>query len=221
MDRQTFETRIAADPNDLPVVAELVQNARPKSDDYVSDKDVAKLRLDQPRRLGGPLIRRLAVGANCKAAVVGGVPSEWITFPGASEKRTILYFHGGAYVRGSLAQGRGIASSLGIASGARVLSLDYRQAPEHRCPAPVIDGFEAYRGLLANGADPSSIVLAGDSCGGAIVVSILLALRDSGLAQPAGIVSFSPWADLTMSGSSWQSAANDWVGVKLQTSLTR
>jgi epsilon-lactone hydrolase len=216
------ELRIAADPFDLPAVAELVNAGLSKADDYVSEGDIARLRQDQPRRFGGPLFRRLAIGAAHQSVEVGGISAEWITFPGASEQRTIIYFHGGAFVRGSLAQGRGIASSLGMAAGARVLALDYRQAPEHRCPAPVVDGLEVYRALLTTGTNPASIVLAGDSCGGAIVVSVLLAIRDRGLRQPAGAISISPWADLTMSGDSWrQNATKDCIGVKLQTSLAR
>ncbi len=58
----------------------------------------------------------------------------------------------------------------------------------------------AYAGLLANGIPPGQVVFAGDSAGGGLVVATALRLRERGLPLPAGLVLFSPWADLRPRG---------------------
>ncbi len=102
------------------------------------------------------------------AAEVAGRPAEWVAAPGARDDRTVLYFHGGGYVIGSLATHRDLAARVSRASASRVLLLDYRLAPEHRFPAAVEDALAAYRWLLARGHDPGRLALAGDSAGGGL-----------------------------------------------------
>lgn len=60
-------------------------------------------------------------------------------------------------------------------------------------------GLAAYLYLLAEKHHPSTILLAGDSAGGGMVLSILVTLRDQGIPLPAGAVLISPWVDLTHS----------------------
>src|SRR5918993_1742735 len=71
------------------------------------------------------------------AITAGGVPCEWVTAPGAATDRAILYVHGGAYTTGSLATHRRHVAQLSAVTGARVLNVDYRLAPEHPHPAAV------------------------------------------------------------------------------------
>ncbi len=80
-------------------------------------------------------------------------------------------------------------------------------APEHLFPAAAEDSIAAYNWALDHGFEPSNIVLAGDSAGGGLVLSVLLAARDSGTPLPAAGVCFSPWVDLECTGESM--AAND------------
>jgi acetyl esterase/lipase len=69
------------------------------------------------------------------------------------------------------------------------------------------------RCLLSQGIPPARIVLAGDSAGGTLVLSTLLALRDAGQPLPAAGVAISPWVDLDCSGASFQeNSAFDFVG---------
>jgi acetyl esterase/lipase len=96
--------------SDLALVAELVAAAQQTS--APSTYDVHVLRQQNPERLGGPMIRRPVDGTRISPAELGGATGEWINVPGGSDRVTILYFHGGAYVRGTLLQGRGIARSL-------------------------------------------------------------------------------------------------------------
>jgi acetyl esterase/lipase len=79
---------------------------------------------------------------------------------------------------------------------------DYRLAPEHPFPTAIDDTLASYKWLLDNGHDSKSIAFSGDSAGGAMVVSVMVAARNAGLALPAAGVAISPWANLEHSGSS-------------------
>jgi acetyl esterase/lipase len=132
------------------------------------------------------------------------VPASFITPPGADTSRVILYLHGGAYILGSPQTHLETVFRLAKASGVRALAVDYRLAPEHAWPACREDAVAAYRWLLAEGVAPSRIAIAGDSAGGGLTLSTLLALRDAGLPMPACAAFFSPWVDFTGSGASAQ-----------------
>ena len=137
----------------------------------------------------------------------GGVPCQWITAPGVPQDRLIIYYHGGAYATCSPTTHQDLISRLSRASGAAALGVDYRLAPEHPFPAAVDDSIAAYNWALGHGFEASNIVLAGDSAGGGLVLSVLLAARDTGAPLPAAGVCFSPWVDLECTGESM--AAND------------
>src|SRR4030095_10744171 len=79
----------------------------------------------------------------------------------------------------------------------------YRLAPEHPFPAALEDALSSYQYLLYDrGIAANRLVLAGDSAGGGLALSLALALKDEGLPQPAAIVVFSPWTDLAATGQS-------------------
>lgn len=140
-------------------------------------------------------------------ADAGGVPAAFVSAPGADPGRHVLYLHGGGYVIGSVATHRTLTHGLSKASGARVLSLDYRLAPEHPFPAAVEDAVAGYRWLLDRGADPGRIAIAGDSAGGGLTVAAMLAARARGLPLPAAAVCFSPWVDMEGLGESMETRA--------------
>jgi acetyl esterase/lipase len=133
----------------------------------------------------------------------GPVPGLWVAGDRAVEGRTVLFLHGGAYLGGSPATHRGLATAFARTGRAAVLLPDYRLAPEHRYPAAIEDALATYRWLLtAGGQDPAKLVVAGDSAGGGLALALAVAARDEGLPQPAGLALLSPWADLTASGAS-------------------
>lgn len=131
----------------------------------------------------------------------GGVAGEWVS-PPAPACGVVLFFHGGGYCMGSPKTHRGLTGRLALASNRRVLSLDYRLAPEHPFPAAIDDCVAAYRWLLDGGTSPHDIALAGDSAGGGLVLCLLLALKQQNLPLPATCACLSPLTDHVKSGDS-------------------
>jgi acetyl esterase/lipase len=133
---------------------------------------------------------------------LGGVGAIEVSVRGAAPSNVILYFHGGVYVIGSAGASVPLASDLARRANAKVMSVDYRLAPENPYPAAVEDARTAYEGLLSQGIEPSSIAVSGESAGGGLAVALLLALRDADIPMPSSAFLMSPYADLTLSGSS-------------------
>jgi len=138
------------------------------------------------------------------AAELGGVPTAQITVDEIEPRHVVLYFHGGVYVMGDAALAADLASQIGRRTDAKVISVDYRLAPEHPYPAAVDDALAAYKALLDNGNAPADIVLAGESAGGALAVATLVNARDQGLPLPAAAFVMSPYADLTLAGTTME-----------------
>jgi acetyl esterase/lipase len=109
----------------------------------------------------------------------------------------VVHFHGGGYCLGSARMMRTWAARLSAQAGCRVVVPEYRLAPEHACPAALDDAHAVLKALLSE-ADPASIVVSGDSAGGGLALSLILAMRDAGDTLPAGCILMSPWLDLTM-----------------------
>ena len=143
----------------------------------------------------------LPAGVTVTAAALGGVPTAEIIIDGIEPRHVVLYFHGGVYVLGDAFQAAGLASQVGRRTGAKVISVDYRLAPEHPYPAAVDDALAAYQALLQDGTAPSDIVFAGESAGGGLAVATLVNARDHGLPLPAAAFVMSPYADLTLAGA--------------------
>ena len=115
----------------------------------------------------------------------------------------ILYLHGGGYVCGTKDYARGFASVLSAECGMKVVSVDYRLAPEAPFPAALEDAYAVYCEMLSRGVDAKKIILAGESAGGGLSYALCLKLKAEGKPLPAGIVAISPWCDLTLSGESY------------------
>jgi acetyl esterase/lipase len=163
-----------------------------------------KLRGVRDYRVARKILRpdpyKVPASIHISPAQVGGVPGEWVEGPAAT-KTVLLYLHGGGYFACSAESHRPITVGFAL-HGFRVLAPDYRLAPENQFPAAVDDAVAAYRGLLAEGHLPGSIVVAGDSAGGGLTLSLLLALREARAPLPAGAALFSPWTDLAATGES-------------------
>ncbi|HIG69121.1 MAG TPA: alpha/beta hydrolase [Myxococcales bacterium] len=115
-------------------------------------------------------------------------------------ERILVLFHGGAFIA---AGGDGYlfyAEALSKYCDARLLLIDYRLAPENPYPAALDDCVGGYLALLASGVAPARVGFIGDSCGGGLVLSSLIRLRDQGQPLPACGVSLGGWFDLEAQG---------------------
>ena len=102
-------------------------------------------------------------------------------------ERAILYFHGGGWMFGSPATHADISSELGRATGLTVISVDYRLAPENKARAAIADGLAALN--YCRDAGFASVILAGDSAGGAIALALEREAAKRG-ERIAGVCSF-------------------------------
>jgi monoterpene epsilon-lactone hydrolase len=134
------------------------------------------------------------------AIELNGVSCLGLLPEGASGDHVLFWCHGGGFTMGSSRSHRGLASQ--VAGHAKVGAIipDYRLAPENRHPAAIEDCVSAYRGMMGEGVKASSVIVAGDSAGGALALAALLKLRDTGAPMPAGLVLLSPWVDLANKG---------------------
>jgi acetyl esterase len=111
----------------------------------------------------------------------------------------IVYTHGGGWVIATNDTYDASARGLCDATGAVVVSVEYRKAPEHRFPAAHQDALAAYHWVLRNaaelGGDPERVAVAGESAGGNLALSIALLARDNGLPLPAHVLAVYPIAD--------------------------
>jgi epsilon-lactone hydrolase len=126
----------------------------------------------------------------------GGVPSLLLSTE-PEPPGTLLYLHGGGYVLGSAFGYRHLAGALAVAADTVALVPDYRLAPEHPFPAGLDDAVHAYEWILERGTAPARISVAGDSCGGGLVLSLLLTLKERDLPMPGRAALLCPSVDLT------------------------
>ncbi len=112
----------------------------------------------------------------------------------------VVYFHGGGFCVGSVALMDNVARELAHATGAAVISVEYRLAPEHQFPAGLDDCEAVTRWALANASrfdvTPGHVIVAGESAGGNLAAAVSLRLRDAGVQRrPVGQVLIYPVLD--------------------------
>ena len=159
--------------------------------------------VDEQRRALRELLSAQPLPADVRVAeaALGGVRTAEITVDGIEPRHVVMYFHGGVYVLGDAFLSADLASQVGRRTSAKVISVDYRLAPENPYPAAVEDAFAAYEALLGNGTAASDIAFAGESAGGGLAVATMVNARDHGLPLPAAAFVMSPYVDLTLSGA--------------------
>lgn len=142
-------------------------------------------------------------GIEIEAGKLDGVAVEWIVPDGAHATRTFFHLHGGGYVLGNPAGSRAFTSAFALRSRCRVVSVDYRLAPEHPFPAAIEDSVRAYRELLAQGCDADELAIGGESAGGGLAVATLVQARAQELPMPASLIAVSPWSDMQCEAGSF------------------
>ena len=141
-------------------------------------------------------------GVDYIEADCNGVPCMCANPKGASDKHVLLCTHGGGYIVGSMYSHRKMFAHIAKAVGCRAIIVDYGRAPENPHPGPVNDCVKVYEWLLNEGFKSENIATTGDSAGGCLSTSVILAARDKGLPLPAAAMPMCPWYDVENSGDS-------------------
>lgn len=158
----------------------------------LSLEDMRELAARDDRRIGGNI-------GDCVARDAAGtpVPTQRITAPDAREDRVVLYFHGGGFCLHMPNTYKRHAARISEVTGAVVYLVDYRLAPEHPVTTSFDDALASYRWLLDQGIPASTIIIAGDSAGGALTLGTCQRIRDNGLPPPIAQILLSPGLDAT------------------------
>ncbi|MBD3376287.1 alpha/beta hydrolase fold domain-containing protein [candidate division KSB1 bacterium] len=122
--------------------------------------------------------------------------AEWIIPPDPLKGKMLLYIHGGGFISGSCQTHRMHVAKFALQSRLKSLVFDYRLAPEHPFPAAVEDCVTAYKWVLEQGYSSQDIVIGGESAGGTLTLSLLLALKELNIGLPKAAFSISPVTDL-------------------------
>lgn len=140
---------------------------------------------------------------------IEGIHGEWTSVNRAHMKKyIILYCHGGGYSTGSSLYARTLTTKFAMSTSMDVLCFDYRLAPENPYPAATEDAMKMWNYLMLLGYGARDIILAGDSAGGNLALSLTLKLKEERRLLPRGLVLMSPWTDLTASGKSHSTKAD-------------
>jgi acetyl esterase len=163
----------------------------------------ARRRLDESNVLvAGPPIEPVAT-RQLSIPVEGGTIGARLYTPGglAEGSALLMFLHGGGFVLGSIDSHDTVCRFLAKEAGVRVLSVDYRLAPEHPFPVPVEDALAAFHFAHANakdlGADPDRIAIGGDSAGGNLSAVVSRLTTRAGGPAPVFQLLFYPATDAT------------------------
>jgi len=193
---------IRATPEDLAAARTILQDAA-YARAYAGPQTLQAMREGTDSLLMHSAVRQPPADVRVVPRQIAGVPCEIIQTDGADEQHALLYVHGGAFIRGSLALGRANAALLAQLTGIQVIAIGYRQAPEHPYPAASNDVRQVYEALLASGLPPQAMAVVGESSGGCLALGLAVDLHAHALAMPAGIAVLSPMTDLRLPGASW------------------
>jgi len=137
------------------------------------------------------------------------------TQPDATNRPTLLYLHGGGWVQGGIETHDGLCGQIALEAGIRVISLDYRLAPEHPFPAGCDDVLAAWRALTASpadwGIDPARMAVGGDSAGGNLTAALMHDIAHADLPMPKAQVLIYPAVDASMTSRSMHALRDAYV----------
>ena len=142
-------------------------------------------------------------GTKTSAVQAGGVIAEWVEHPDCDGDGVFLLMHGGGFASGGPVTHRKLASYISQATNMRVLVPDFRLSPEHPFPAGLHDCLAVYGALLSDGVPADKLAIGGDSSGGGLAASMLVALQTADGPMPSSITMMSPWLDLTCAHESY------------------
>jgi monoterpene epsilon-lactone hydrolase len=154
-------------------------------------------------------VARPPKGTRCKPVTIGSIPVDVVQSSSNETTGILIYLHGGGYALGSAKGYRGFVAHLAAAAGMTAIIPDYSRVPEARYPVALEEMVTVYTGLLKDGIDPKTIVIAGDSAGGGLTLALAMELRDRRIATPAALGLICPWADLAIDIDGMRPALRD------------
>lgn len=156
---------------------------------------------DIARTEAAALAASKASNISVRETQLGGVNVVESTPPQFHDDHTILvHVHGGGFVLGSAKSSLGADAAMALATGKRILSIDYTVAPRGNWRTVTDQVVAVYKAVLAQGYSAGSIGMFGDSAGGTIVAASVLKLRDQSLPMPGALLLMSPCVDLNLNG---------------------
>jgi acetyl esterase/lipase len=182
-------------------------NLAPSGDD--AWRDVQRGMLDRVTPTVAQLRKDLRV--TMTRTSVGGVGAYLLSpeqLPDGHRDQLVFFLHGGGYVLGREESGTAEATLLAAYGGYRVLSVDYRLAPDYCHPVALEDALSAWKAIAAD-ENPRRLAIGGLSAGAGLALALLLRIKEEGLPMPAAASFGSPWADMTRTGDSY--ATNEWL----------
>ncbi len=148
-------------------------------------------------------------GVICEPVPMDHINAQWLLPAEISSDLVVLFLHGGGYCLGSNLTHQSMVSYIANGLQAKALMIEYRLAPENPFPAALEDAVKAYQWLLSQGYSPERLIIAGDSAGGGLTLATMMHLREKDITLPAAGVCLSPWADLSASGDSYRTKAEE------------
>lgn len=148
---------------------------------------------------------REKMGVSVASEVLGGVPVFTFTphdMPAHNAHRVLLHFHAGGYVLGAGESSTHEAIRMAGTGKFKVISVDYRMAPDFPYPAAIDDAMAAYRELLKT-VPAQNIGVFGTSTGGGMTLILALRAKAEGLPLPAALAAGTPWSDMSKTGDSY------------------
>ncbi|OGR11199.1 MAG: hypothetical protein A3J85_07750 [Desulfobacula sp. RIFOXYA12_FULL_46_16] len=165
---------------------------------FREDVDKATARMKMPK------------GVTTKKQTINTIEAEWIIPEKPFEGKVLLYIHGGGFISGSCKTHRMHVAKFALGCQLKSLVFDYRLAPEYPFPAALDDCVTVYKWLLEDGYKSDDIIIGGESAGGTLTLSLLLALKVQRVGMPKAAFSISPVTDLRcLAGSFNYNAKND------------
>jgi acetyl esterase/lipase len=141
--------------------------------------------------------------------VIDGVKAHILTpevIPPENLNRLLIHIHGGCYVNNPGESGTTEGVMMAGFGSYKVISVDYRMAPDHVYPAALDDVMTVWRSALKM-AKPENMAVFGSSAGGALTLSMVLRAKRENVSLPGAIMSGTPMSDLTNAGDSFQTNA--------------
>jgi acetyl esterase len=138
----------------------------------------------------------------------GGAIGARVYEPVDDPPATVVYYHGGGWVIGSVEDWDAVCRAIAVESGCRVVSVDYRLAPEHPFPAAVEDAYDSFIWVAENLSGNGATIVAGDSAGGNLAAVTALRARDESGPEIALQVLVYPVVDNDASAASFEQYAD-------------